>query len=44
MEVFKDYASYYNAFYESKDYGAEAAQVNYLLKQHGENIEKVINI
>ncbi len=43
MEVFKDYASYYNAFYESKDYGAEAAQVNYLLKQHGENIEKVIN-
>lgn len=43
MEVFKDYASYYNAFYENKDYRAEAAQVDYLLKKHGEKIKKVID-
>ena len=28
MEVFKDYAYYYNAFYQDKDYRAEALQVD----------------
>lgn len=43
MEVFKDYAYYYNAFYQDKDYKSEALQVDYLLKKYGENIQKIIN-
>jgi SAM-dependent methyltransferase len=43
MEVFKDYAYYYNAFYKDKDYKAEAAQVDSLLKMYGNDIHKVIN-
>jgi SAM-dependent methyltransferase len=43
MEVFKDYAYYYNAFYEDKDYRAEAVQVDSLLRKYGENIRKIIN-
>ena len=37
MEVFQDYAYYYNAFYQDKDYTAEAKQVDELLKKYGEN-------
>lgn len=43
MEVFKDYAYYYNAFYQDKDYKAEALQVDRLLKKYGSNIKKIIN-
>ena len=43
MEVFKDYAYYYNAFYQDKDYRAEALQVDSLLKKYGKDIDKVIN-
>lgn len=43
MEVFQDYAHYYNAFYKDKDYAAEAKQVDTLLKKYGENIKKIIN-
>lgn len=43
MEVFKDYAYYYNAFYQDKDYEAEALQVDSLLRKYGENIHKIIN-
>ncbi len=43
MEVFKDYAYYYNAFYQDKDYKAEATQVDVLLKKYGSNIHKIIN-
>jgi SAM-dependent methyltransferase len=43
MEVFKDYAYYYNAFYKDKDYKAEAAHVDGLLKKYGDNIHKIIN-
>ena len=43
MEVFKDYAYYYNAFYHDKDYAAEGRQVDTLLKLYGSNIRKVIN-
>lgn len=43
MEVFKDYAYYYNAFYQDKDYRTEALQVDSLLRKYGENIHKIIN-
>lgn len=43
MEVFKDYAYYYNAFYQEKDYKEEAAQVDILLKKYGKNIQSILN-
>ena len=42
MEVFKDYAYYYNAFYQDKDYRFEAEQIDYLLKRYG-NVRRIIN-
>lgn len=41
MEVFQDYAYYYNAFYQDKDYRAEALQIDTLLKKYGGS--KLIN-
>ena len=43
MEVFQDYAYYYNAFYKDKDYKVEAGQVNQLLQKYGRNIHSVMN-
>ena len=43
MEVFQDYAYYYNAFYKDKDYRAEAEQVDSLLKKYGNNVKRIIN-
>jgi len=43
MEVFQDYAYYYNAFYQDKDYKAEALQVESLLKKYGQGISGIIN-
>lgn len=43
MEVFQDYAYYYNAFYQEKDYAAESGQIDALLKKYGCNINKIIN-
>lgn len=43
MEVFQDYAYYYNAFYRDKDYAAESRQVDTLLKRYGRDIRKIIN-
>lgn len=43
MEVFQDYAYYYNAFYLDKDYKVEAQQVDILLQKYGKNINKIIN-
>lgn len=43
MEVFQDYAYYYNAFYQDKDYKGEAAQVDFLLKKCGNHINSLIN-
>ena len=43
MEAFQDYAYYYNAFYQDKDYKAEARQVDILLQKYGKNINKIIN-
>lgn len=43
MKVFQDYAYYYNAFYKDKDYEGEAGQVDRLLRNYGNNIQKVLN-
>lgn len=43
MEVFHDYAYYYNAFYKDKNYKAEAEQVNLLLKKYGKDVKRIIN-
>ena len=43
METFKDYAYYYNAFYQDKDYRTEALQVDTLLKKYGKNVSNLIN-
>ena len=44
MEIFEDYAYYYNAFYTDKDYKAEAQQVHSLLSRHGNNVKHLINL
>lgn len=43
MEVFQDYAYYYNAFYKDKDYKAETAQIDELLRKFGIGIKSIIN-
>lgn len=43
MEIFQDYAYYYNSFYKDKDYNEEARQIDSLLKKYGANICKIIN-
>lgn len=45
MEVFQDYAYYYNLFYGDKDYKGEAAVVDKLLKRYKKNkIHTVLNM
>lgn len=44
MEIFQDYAYYYNAFYQDKDYKAEALQVDALLKKYGNGITELLNL
>lgn len=43
MEVFQDYALYYNAFYQDKDYAAEAGQVDAILRRYGDGVGKIMN-
>lgn len=43
MEGFRDYAYYYNEFYQGKDYKGEAEQVDVLLKKYGKNISTIMN-
>lgn len=43
MEVFQDYAYYYNAFYKDKDYKTEAQTVDKLLKSYNSQIQNIIN-
>lgn len=43
MQIFQDYAYYYNAFYKDKDYKAEAVQIDCLLKRYGSDISTIIN-
>ncbi|MEZ3472105.1 MAG: class I SAM-dependent methyltransferase [Lachnospiraceae bacterium] len=44
MEVFRDYAYYYNTFYQDIDYRTEAGQFDILLKKYGDrNIKTILN-
>ena len=43
MGTFQDYAYYYNAFYQDKDYKDEANKVNTLLKKYGKSVHKIID-
>lgn len=43
MEVFKDYAYYYNTFYQDKDYRAEAEQIDSLMKKYGKDVSTIVN-
>lgn len=43
MEVFQDYALYYNAFYQDKDYVTEAKQVDMLLRKFGDGVRSIMN-
>ncbi len=43
MEVFQDYAYYYNLFYEDKDYKAEAETVDKILAKCGLQHKNIIN-
>lgn len=44
MEVFQDYAYYYNAFYQNKDYQAEVKQVDALMRKYQiEEIHRILN-
>ena len=43
MEVFGDYAYYYNSFYQDKNYREEALQIDCLLKKYGKNVFTIIN-
>lgn len=43
MEVFQDYAYYYNMIYKDKDYKSESRQVDELLKRYGSDIKNIIN-
>lgn len=38
MEQFGDYAYYYNAFYQDKDYSKESQDVDTILKENGDEI------
>ena len=44
MEVFGDYAYYYNAFYGDKNYKEEAATVNSLIKKYNSNCKSLLNL
>lgn len=44
MEVFQDYAYYYNSFYKDKNYRAEAEAVDGLIKKYAEGSTKLINL
>lgn len=46
MEVFKDYAYYYNLFYGNKDYDKEAKEVHQLLQKYktGDRCKKILNV
>lgn len=43
MEIFQDYAYYYNTFYQDKDYRAEVSTINMLLKKNNAQIKDIIN-
>lgn len=44
MEVFQDYAYYYNSFYKDKDYKMEAGTIDKLLKTYNSQVQKIMNL
>lgn len=44
MQIFQDYAYYYNAFYKDKNYKEEAATIDRLLKRYNFHIKDIINL
>lgn len=42
--VFKDYARYYNLFYQDKDYLAETEYIIELLKLHGKDVTSILDL
>jgi SAM-dependent methyltransferase len=44
MEVFNDYANYYNLFYKSKDYRGEVEYVDKLIKNHKSDTETILDL
>lgn len=43
MQVFQDYAYYYNSFYKDKDYKEEVLKVDKLLKRYHSHLENIID-
>lgn len=43
MEVFKEYAQYYNALYKDKDYAFEAKTIQRLFQRYGMNGSHIVN-
>ena len=43
MEVFREYAQYYNALYKDKDYVSEARTIELLFRRHGMKGKRIIN-
>lgn len=41
--VFQEYAQYYNAFYQEKDYKTEAETIDRLIRRYGNDVRKLIN-
>ena len=44
MNVFKDYAAYYNLLYEDKEYNKEASYIINFIHSHNENAKNILNL
>lgn len=43
MEIFRNYAYYYNIFYQDKNYQSEAGIMDSFLREYGNNVNSIIN-
>ncbi len=44
MKVFKDYANYYDLFYEHKDYAGEVEYINRIIKKNNPGAKKILDL
>ena len=44
MKVFKDYANYYDLFYEHKDYAKEVDYINRIIKKNNPEAKKILDL
>jgi SAM-dependent methyltransferase len=44
MKVFKDYANYYDLFYEHKDYAKEVDYINRIIKKNNSEAKKILDL